>query len=543
MKNFKYSTSFSSMIKTIIPNDYDKYLSMASLNSLKGVFPAGLDPDENPDLLYIAANGAVGGLANKNADCISTRDIVKMAPYSINKYLTIEHIRSNGAVGAISNFGFSEYGSNKILTKEEALESKTPVNWVVGGYIWRILNSELVKTLIQSSDENSINYSRASLSWEIMFSEYNLMVGSFNINEAQIITDELKIKELSKYLKVNGGSGIIKETKEAIHRLIVGEMIPAGYSIVARPAADVKGILTCEDKIPEIIPINSNSNEIIEINSIDKPLELVAAQKLEEIIKEDNKNQENLIENKIIIENVASENKKCVNKDTNLSNINKKTKKTMKLKFDDITKDSLESLANVDLYELAKDLNTQSTKFAVERDAKAAEAEKAKQDIVDIKSKNESLAVELEKVKLELNKLEESRAKEKVQNDFNVRMSELNDKYKLDAAQSKSIAKQIRGLNDEAYAAWVEDHSAFLVAKELPEFIKEKIEDKKDDKKEDKKEDKMEDKKESKASLIDEIKSLKSDTKPIENKIAANKTLQEIWAEAFAGLAEVNDLK
>lgn len=568
MKNFKYSTSFSSAIKTVIPNDYDKYLATASLNSLKDVFSDGLDPEANQDLLYIAANGAVGGISNKNYDCISTADMVKIAPQSINKYFTVEHSRKDGAVGAISNYGFSEYGSNKILTQEEALASKDPVNWVVAGYIWRVLSPGLVKMLIQSSDENSLNYSKCSLSWEILFSEYNLMVGSSNINDAQIITDPDKIEKLSKYLRANGGSGIIKETKESVHRLIVGEMIPAGYSVVARPAASVQGILTIEDEVPQIIPIKSQaeedkSNEVIEINSIDKSLELAAAysdvaeinnsitlvpatqKELDfynlspEFKEKDNKNKEN-------IKNIATENKKCVNKNTNLSIINKNIKKSMKLKFNDITKDSLESVANTDLYELAKDLNEQSTKFAVERDAKAAEADLAKKEVADVKAKNEALAADLEKVKVELNKLEEARAKEKIQNDFNVRMSDLKEKYTLDAAQARSIAKQIRGLDDETFASWLEDHSAFLVAKETPDFIKEKMDSKKEDEKskEDDKEDEKEckAKKECKASLIDEIKALKPETKPIENKITVNKTTQEIWAEAFAGLAEVNDV-
>lgn len=568
MKEFKYRTSFSSAIKTIIPNDYDKYLATASLDSLKGVFSDGLDPELNQDLLYVAANGAVCGISNKNSDCISTADMVKIAPQSINKYFTVEHSRSEGAVGAISNYGFSTYGGNKILTPEEALSSKDPVNFVVAGYIWRVLSPSLVKMLIQSSDENSLNYLRASLSWEILYSDYHIMVGSSNINEAQIITDPDKIEKLSKCLRANGGSGMIKETKESVHRLIVGEMIPAGWSVVARPAANVQGILTIEDEVSPIIPTASQAdedkqNEVIEINSIEKPLELAAAEiivekinNIDEAVKI-NEIQEKpleIVENNKIIEqklkNIATENKKCVNKDTSLQNSNKSILKKpnhMKLKFKDIDKEALESVANVDLYELAKDLNAQSTKFAQDLDSKAAEAEAAKKEVADVKTQNESIAAELEKVKAELAKMEESRAKEKIQSDFNSRMSDLNEKYKLDAAQSKSIAKQIRGLDEETFASWVEDHAIFLVAKEMPDFIKEKIEDKKDETPEEKekkdKEAKSKEKKESTASLIEEIKALKPETKPIENKLAGNRTPQEMFAEAFAGIGEVEEAK
>jgi len=271
--------------------------------------------------------------------------------------------------------------------------------------------------------------------------------------------------------------------------------------------------------------------------------------------------QEILAKNKENIKNIGIENKKCVNRDTNLSNINKNYKKPMKLKLQDITKDTLESIANMDLYDLAKEMNDQSTRFAVERDMKIAETDLANKQIADMKSKNESIMAELEKVKAEMYTMEEARMKEKVQNDFNARMSELKDTYMMDPMQAKSIAKQIRGLNEETFASWLEDHSPFLVAKEhdkeMPDFIKEKIQEKKDhDKIHDKakdydkvkeeldkeKEKDSKAKKESCASLIDEIKSLKAETKQIENKILVKKTTQDIWAQAFAGLAEVNDV-
>ena len=254
--------------------------------------------------------------------------------------------------------------------------------------------------------------------------------------------------------------------------------------------------------------------------------------------------QEILAKNKENIKNIEIENKKCVNRDTNLSNINKNYKKPMKLKLQDITKDTLESIANMDLYDLAKEMNDQSTRFAVERDMKIAETDLANKHIADLKSKNESIMAELEKVKAEMLTMEEARMKEKVQNDFNGRMSELKDQYMMDPMQAKSIAKQIRGLDEETFASWLEDHSPFLVAKEhdkkMPDFIKEKIQEKEELDKEKEKDSKA--KKESYASLIDEIKSLKPETKQIENKILVKKTNQDIWAEAFAGLAEVNDV-
>ena len=141
-------------------------------------------------------------------------------------------------------------------------------------------------------------------------------------------------------------------------------------------------------------------------------------------------------------------------------------------------------------------------------------------------------------------------------------MSELNDKYTIETSQAKSIAKQIRGLDDESFATWLEDHSVFLIAKEdcgdvetkaaEMKMAKEKADKEKADKeKADKSSvnDNDEDDSQAKtvkaekaamAALIEEMKTLKPETKPIDNKLAGNKSVKEVWAEVFAGLDESN---
>ena len=48
MKEFKYTTSFSSVIKALIPEDKDKYLAMASLVDI-GDFIPEVDHEKNID--------------------------------------------------------------------------------------------------------------------------------------------------------------------------------------------------------------------------------------------------------------------------------------------------------------------------------------------------------------------------------------------------------------------------------------------------------------------------------------------------------------
>ena len=53
MKNHKYTISFSSVIKTVVSEDKDKYLALASQLSV-GDFIPDIDTDKNIDLLPIA---------------------------------------------------------------------------------------------------------------------------------------------------------------------------------------------------------------------------------------------------------------------------------------------------------------------------------------------------------------------------------------------------------------------------------------------------------------------------------------------------------
>ena len=69
MKEFKYTTSFSSVIKALIPEDKDKYLAMASLVDI-GDFIPDVDTKKDIDLLPVAFNACVANRVNKNGDVV-----------------------------------------------------------------------------------------------------------------------------------------------------------------------------------------------------------------------------------------------------------------------------------------------------------------------------------------------------------------------------------------------------------------------------------------------------------------------------------------
>ena len=57
MKEFKYKTSFSSQVKSVISEERDKYLSLASLVNI-GDFITDVDIQANVDLIPVAYNNS-----------------------------------------------------------------------------------------------------------------------------------------------------------------------------------------------------------------------------------------------------------------------------------------------------------------------------------------------------------------------------------------------------------------------------------------------------------------------------------------------------
>ena len=98
-----------------------------------------------------------------------------------------------------------------------------------------------------SSDPEHENYQMVSASWELGFNEYLIALGSDDLTEAELISDEGQVEELSQYLVTQGGAGKMKDGTK-VNRLVVGDVYPLGIGFTATPAADVKGLITKKEK-------------------------------------------------------------------------------------------------------------------------------------------------------------------------------------------------------------------------------------------------------------------------------------------------------
>ena len=156
MKNFKYTSIFSSTVKPIVSEDKDKYLSLASMVDLEKFIP-DVDTEKEVDLLPIAFNSFVANRVNKNGDVIDTETSIAVYKSFINKPMNVEHNRDR-IVGTILTAGFSEFGTDRPLTEEDVTGASGPFNVTLGGVVWRIVNPDLADFIEDSADPTSDNY-------------------------------------------------------------------------------------------------------------------------------------------------------------------------------------------------------------------------------------------------------------------------------------------------------------------------------------------------------------------------------------------------
>lgn len=437
MREFKYKTSFSSRIKVITPSDEDKYLAVASLKSLKSLIPADADPDDDFDLVYFAGNAAVGGMINLNDDGITNETAVDIASRFVNRFVDIEHNRFY-IVGSIISHGFSKYGSNEIISEEEAALLNEPFNIALGGIVWRVVDKDLANYLISAGNENSSEFGSISISWELGFNEYDIVIGSKIISEGIIVPENEK-DQYDKYLRANNGPGCT-EDGTPVYRVIKNPY-PLGIGLVGVPAASVKGVITTDgnDGSPATVEGEAADENLSIENQLDNlkeknTLEAAASNNIENNLNTENKNSHS--------ENLIVNNNKIM-KITNIKDLNDENIK--------------ECSASHVLGLISKEIDKISTEFAEKLEAEKAEAKAKEEAAAKLQADLEQAKADFENLKEELAAEKEVRAAEKAQADFNIRMADITSKYELSDKHLQIVAKQIKGLDDVQFAEWLEE--------------------------------------------------------------------------------------
>jgi hypothetical protein len=413
MKDFKYKTIFSSAIRPLVPEEKDKYLALASLADI-GEFIPEVDTQENIDLLPIAFNACVVNRVNKNGDVIDTETAAKIYENFINKPINIEHNRDK-VVGVILTAGFSEFGTDSVLTKEQISAGLVPFNITLGGVFWKVVNNDLAALIEEASDPTSENYLSVSASWELGFSDFNVVLlknDEKNIENGEIIAEEKRVEELREHLKAFGGSGVIDENTKA-YRQVIGEVIPLGIGLTETPAADVQGVLT------------EATTDV-----------------------EEKKEEKNLVKDTKTSDNISQQ--------SNLNVILKESNHIMKIKsVNDITDDLLKTVeATVVSDFIEEELKTASERFAEEKAKLQTELDEAKQLREELAKDHEELNTKFEAVEKTLAQLEEEKTQREAEAKFNERMALLDEEYELNDEDREVLASDIKDMNDEDFTSY-----------------------------------------------------------------------------------------
>ena len=418
MKNWKYTTTFSSVIKPVVSEEKDKYLALASMVELEKFLP-DVDVEKNVDLLPVAFNAFVANRVNKNGDVVDTDTAIAMYDNFKNKPINIEHNRKS-VVGTILTAGFSRFGSDEPLTKDEVKDLKEPFNVTLGGVVWKIVDQNLADKIESSSDPTSEDYMGISASWELGFNEYNLVVleaDEKNIENALEISDPAEVEKYASKLKGFGGEGKFDDNSN-IYRKVINNVVPLGIGLTANPAADVQGVLT--DK-------GTEEHKALAKESLEK-------------------------------ETISQNPKNTV-----------KTKKVEAMKIEnlkDITDESMQTLTASAIHEFIQEsLKKASEEFSTQNAEKEESLKDAREQHEALSKEHDSLKTQLEDIKAQLEKLEVEKAEAQKLEAFNQRMASYDERFNLTDEDRKVIAAQIRDLDEEAFAELDKTLSVLLSSK------------------------------------------------------------------------------
>lgn len=429
----KYQISFACEIQCLHHKDKDRFLAQASLENIKNFIPKNIDFNRNEDLIAFAGNGTIVNRANKNGHLIDAETAVDIHDLFKFKFLNIDHNRDH-IVGVITDTGFSSYDKNTVLASSEVKDSLDPFYLTIGGVVYKNANEGFAEKLEESSDPESKLYRKISLSWEVAFSSYYILVGDKNISEGEVIKDPEKIEEYSKFLDFNGGKNRL-EDGTPIYAVIFGEdVLPLGFGFTLSPAAEVEGVLLNETDI------QNDEEEEVEANNTSLSAE----------------------------NNVKTHNTSYINMDI-------KSLEEFKNKWNEIR--AAETAPDLDF--VFKKLQEASEQYSKDIKAKEEEISSTKQKIEDLQNKVAELETSLETANSSLASLEAEKKVQEQDRKFQERMNVLDEEYELDDETSSIVASKIKELSDEDFSVWKKEFDVLAREKSKAYIAKAKEESEK----------------------------------------------------------------
>jgi len=328
-----------------------------------------------------------------------------------------------------------------------------PFNIACAAVVYRTVNRGFAQLL--EDDEGGFDQ-KISASWEIGFNDYVIALGSKDLKDAELITDQLQIAEFSNYLKANEGPGELDDGTK-VYRLVVGNIYPLGIGFTTNPAADVEGLIIQEKDEPEVEKVAlapQGEASVIHVSN-------------QKFIK-NLKSEENKISHRI--KKPVNLNEPSNSKSIMESEILEKLQRVLE-EHDHAKEFSQEAVANIGQV-VQEAIRQKSDEYVAEKE-KAAEAEK---NLVDAEENFKNSLAEVEEKLAEAQEkivsLEADNSARDAKEAFNSRMGVVDEIYQLEDADRQILARDLADLElaEESFADY-QEKIAVLWKHKNKEFI------------------------------------------------------------------------
>jgi len=458
---FRYKSSFANSISASCVDGTCKRfdISEASLENLRPLIPQDVDLRKNIDLLAVAFNAAVVNKFNRNGDGIDTETALAISEYFVHKPTNIEHNKEK-VVGHIISSSFSGMKDSELLRPEDLRDTNDPFNISLGALVYKIVNPSFA-AMLEKTDEGDEFHNAISASWEIGFNDFYIAVGSNDLSQAEIVTEENQIKELQKYLKAYDGNGEMDDGT-LVNRLVVGEIYPLGIGFTSNPAAEVEGVIV-EDSKKVQVQKDAALAEVFHVNNMDRYKK----------IKKTKKNI-SLLQEKVVKET------NTLTMDT--KDLLKQIEGMLSEKIGD-SQQFEEAVASVSkvMMDAIKEKDAQWSEEKAEKEAAISQAAKRQEELAQ---EVESLKEKLVATESQWNELSEEKRLREAKDLFNSRMASVTEAFDLNEEDLKVVASEISEIEntEEAFASYQEKlqvvwkHKTKAYIEEQEKLFNEKLE-------------------------------------------------------------------
>lgn len=502
----KYRTTFASVpgsVRVVEPTVETLKEAKASLSQLKGLLPAGINPQDEPALLFVAGNIAVAGMVNLNDDGIDCETALEVYKKFEKQQINLEHDRKQ-VRGYIIHAGLSEFQTDKIITEEEARASGQPFNISVVMALWKTVDRELCDFIMGASSPTNPDFKKLSLSWEIGFEGYRVIGLSIVPGEQTVSIANAKMvmepdqEGFSRYdskLRANGGDGLSPDDGNLrLYRVVDEGVIPLGGGVVTMPAAFVKGLTVITEPAnaaPNPVTVEANKEEE---DRIKQALHLGAIIDKDAPSEEEQKRlgeeAETAVRSKAELASLVAAliEKTSSSLSSQETRVSPNTPKTIPLppmkdkqsilaaSEKATTIDELKQVvaSAINLTDVITQESERREKLRVEASEQAAKLEQAK---AEAQAASAALQKDLDAVRVQLAEIQNAQASAAAEQKFQERMSALSEVFDVDADSSAFFAEEVKSCDsDDAFAKKM-DRFKKLMPEKTKEFKKKKADD------------------------------------------------------------------